>query len=241
MPTEGHADGCALQAWAAPLPPHPPKLLRRASFGTVVPGMQLLVRQRLFSCRAVCKRFSPLRPHVGEGSMRASVRLHSTRRMRCSSETSAKPPLGSIATPNGRLNMALLPATLTPVEPLPASVVTTPVAVSTRRMRWFQKSETSAKTPLGSIATPVGRLNLALLPAPLPKPAVPLPASVVVTPVAISTRRMRLLYSSVTSAKAPLGSIATLLGTLNMALPPAPSPKPPRPEATTPVAEATSP
>jgi len=67
-----------------------------------------------------------------------------------------------------------------------------------------------------------------------------LPASVVVAPVAISTRRMRLLYSSVTSAKAPLGSIATLLGTLNMALPPAPSPKPPRPEATTPVAEATS-
>merc|ERR1740124_1643999 len=230
MPTEGHADGCALQAWAAPLPPHPPKLLRRTSFGTVVPGVQLLVRQRLFSCRAVCKRFSPLRPHVGEGLMRATVRLHSTRRMRCSSETSAKPPLGSIATPNGRLNLALLPAPLPkPAVPLPASVVTTPVAISTRRMRWLLWSVTSAKTPLGSIATPIGRLNLALLPAPLPKPVESLPASVVTTPVAISTRRMRWLTSSVTSAKTPLGSIATPIGRLNLALLPAPLPKPVEP------------
>ena len=52
-------------------------------------------------------------------------------------------------------------------------------------------TETSANVPLGSIATPRGKLNLALAPAPSPKPRTPLPASVVVTPVAISTRRMR--------------------------------------------------
>jgi len=152
----------------------------------------------------------------------------STRRMRWLTEsaTSAKAPLGSIATPRGQLNLALLPAPLPkPAVPLPASVVTTLVAISTRRMRWPPRSATSAKAPLGSIVTPNGLLNMALLPAPLRKPKM-LPASVVTTLVAISTRRMRWLTESATSAKAPLGSIATPRGQLNLALLPAPLPKP---------------
>jgi hypothetical protein len=56
-----------------------------------------------------------------------------------------------------------------------------------------RRTETSAKVPLGSIATSYGSLNMALPLAPSPKPAEPLPASVVVSPVAISTRRMRWL------------------------------------------------
>ena len=55
-----------------------------------------------------------------------------------------------------------------------------------------RRTPTSAKVPLGSIATPCGTLNRALTPAPSRKPAEPLPARVVVAPVAMSTRRIRL-------------------------------------------------
>ena len=51
---------------------------------------------------------------------------------------------------------------------------------------------TSAKIPLGSIATYTGAVNSTLPPSPSRKPRVPLPASVVVFPVAMSTWRMRL-------------------------------------------------
>ena len=59
-----------------------------------------------------------------------------------------------------------------------------------------RRTATSAKVPLGSMVTPLGRLNRALLPSPSRKPRVPLPASVVVAPVAMSTRRMRLFQRS---------------------------------------------
>eukprot|EP00964_Phaeocystis_antarctica_P128451 scaffold92250_cov61-Phaeocystis_antarctica.AAC.4 len=55
--------------------------------------------------------------------------------------TSAKVPLGSIAMPQGLLNRALSPTpSPKPAEPLPASVVVAPVAISTRRMRWLPVS-----------------------------------------------------------------------------------------------------
>ena len=44
------------------------------------------------------------------------------------------------------------------------------------------ESDTSAKLPLASIATPNGPLNEARLPMPSKKPVNPLPASVVTTP-----------------------------------------------------------
>eukprot|EP00964_Phaeocystis_antarctica_P023327 scaffold13055_cov56-Phaeocystis_antarctica.AAC.4 len=55
-----------------------------------------------------------------------------------------------------------------------------------------RRTATSAKVPLGSMATPNGPSNRALPRAPSRKPLLPLPASVVVAPVAMSTRRMRL-------------------------------------------------
>ena len=56
------------------------------------------------------------------------------------------------------------------------------------------RTPTSAKAPLGSIATPKRFLNCALVPTTSSlKPFTPLPARVVVAPVAISTRRMRLM------------------------------------------------
>eukprot|EP00964_Phaeocystis_antarctica_P114900 scaffold78857_cov57-Phaeocystis_antarctica.AAC.1 len=52
--------------------------------------------------------------------------------------TSAKVPLGSIAMPPGYWNQALPPApSPKPREPLPASVVVAPLAISTRRIRWL--------------------------------------------------------------------------------------------------------
>ena len=54
---------------------------------------------------------------------------------------------------------------------------------------------TSAKSPCGSIAMPIGELNRALVPTPSLKPSV-LPASVVVSPVVGSTFRMRWFFQS---------------------------------------------
>jgi len=61
-------------------------------------------------------------------------------------------------------------------------------------MRWLLRSATSAKPPLGSIATSIGPLKEAIgVLHDSKKPLKPLPASVVVAPVAMSTRRIRLL------------------------------------------------
>eukprot|EP00964_Phaeocystis_antarctica_P035207 scaffold20089_cov59-Phaeocystis_antarctica.AAC.3 len=54
-----------------------------------------------------------------------------------------------------------------------------------------RRTPTSAKVPVGSIATPRGPENLALAPVPSRKPRVPMPARVVVAPVAMLTRRIR--------------------------------------------------
>ena len=54
------------------------------------------------------------------------------------------------------------------------------------------RTPTRAKVPLGSIATPLGELNRALVPTAASLKPLVLPASVVVAPVVTSTRRMRL-------------------------------------------------
>ena len=57
------------------------------------------------------------------------------------------------------------------------------------------RTVTSAKSPLGAIATPMGRMNWALVPElPSLKPVTPLPASVVVAPVVLplNLRRPRI-------------------------------------------------
>src|SRR2546425_545408 len=90
-------------------------------------------------------------------------------------------------------SVAALPSRTWPHEnePLPATVVMTPVAGAPRRIRWFVWS--AMKTlPAESNATLDGFCSIARVAAP-PSPANPavVPATVVMTPVAPSTRRIR--------------------------------------------------
>ena len=75
------------------------------------------------------------------------------------------------------------------------------------------RTPTSAKVPLGSIATPQGALKRALAPTPSRRPALRLPARVVVTPLARSTRRTRWPpYSCDPSGEAISGMVSLCAG-----------------------------
>ena len=91
------------------------------------------------------------------------------------------------AIPSGELNWAGL---LTePAVPVPARVVTDPVARSIFRIAWFPVSATKSEEP--SVAIPFGVLNCAAVPVPLTKPGVPvfaLPANVVTAPAEVTLR-----------------------------------------------------
>jgi len=129
---------------------------------------------------------------------------------------------GITATPTGWLKLA--PAPVPSVEkppPLPASVVTTPLGV-TSRMRLFPASATT-KTPLeGITATPIGLRNDAAVPMPSKNVELPLPASVVTAPRGV-TSRMRWLSVSATTITPLDGITATPDGLLNLAVVPVPS------------------
>jgi hypothetical protein len=94
---------------------------------------------------------------------------------------------------------------------LPASVVTTPVLITIWQIRWLSLSATRVCRPSGVTATPVGFLNLALVPTPFVLPEL-LPASVVTTPVLITIWRIRWLSVSATRACRPSGVTATPVG-----------------------------
>ena len=67
------------------------------------------------------------------------------------------------AIPSGELNWAGLLAE--PAVPVPARVVTDPVAMSIFRIAWFPVSATKSEEP--SVAIPFGVLNCAAVPVPL--------------------------------------------------------------------------
>src|SRR6266581_4476337 len=132
-----------------------------------------------------------------------------------------------MARPPGLLNVAAAPVPSAPplVPAVPASVVTTPVAMTIRRMVWLVLSATYRLVPLLSMARPVGRLNRAAVPVPSKLPAVPavLPARVVTTPVAMTIRRMLLPPRVDTYRLVPLLSMTKPPGWLNVAAAPVPS------------------
>src|SRR6266704_1231145 len=134
-------------------------------------------------------------------------------------------PLLSMAKPPGLLNVAAAPVPSAPplVPAVPASVVTTPVAMTIRRMVWLVRSATYRLVPLLSMARPLGWLNLAAVPVPSALPAAPEPASVVTTPEAMTIRRMVWLFLSATYRLVPLLSTARPWGRLNSAAAPVPS------------------
>ena len=106
-------------------------------------------------------------------------------------------PEASTAAPPGALSWAAVagpPSPEKPNCPFPATVVITPVAASTRRMRSLESSAMN-RLPEPSTATPRGLLSWAAVAGPPSpeNPSLPFPATVVITPVAASTRRMRLL------------------------------------------------
>ena len=73
------------------------------------------------------------------------------------SVTKSAAPSAVIVTPNGYLNRAAPPTpSASPLSPLPASVVTAPVATATRLILWFQRSATKSALPSGLIVMPDG-------------------------------------------------------------------------------------
>ena len=118
-------------------------------------------------------------------------------------------PAASSATPAGLLS-SKLKGPLSPVKPpLPATVVMTPVAWFTSRMRSFMESLMKT-SPAASTATPSGQLSSALVAGPPSpeKPPFPLPATVVMTPVVWFTSRTRLFKASAMK-RSPAASTAT--------------------------------
>src|SRR6266699_2908961 len=143
-------------------------------------------------------------------------------------------PLLSMARPPGSLNLAAgpVPLTLPNVPAVPPSVVTTPVAMTIRRMVLLPLSATYRLVPLLSMARPLGRRNVAAVPVPSALPAVPavLPARVVTTPVAMTICRMLLPFRVDTYRLVPLLSMTRPPGPLNVAAVPMPSALPAAPE-----------
>merc|ERR1719424_1346837 len=89
-------------------------------------------------------------------------------------------PSGLMATSSGQSNCAASPTpSAVPSVPLPASVVTAPLATSTRRILLFIQSATNSAPPSGLTAMPAGLANCAASPTPSASPSSPLPASVV--------------------------------------------------------------
>ena len=81
-----------------------------------------------------------------------------------------------------------------PVEPEPASVVTTPAAVIFRIV--LERLSATYTVPSAPTATPSGLLNVAAAPVPSARPATPEPASVVTTPAAVIFRILWLAISA---------------------------------------------
>jgi hypothetical protein len=134
------------------------------------------------------------------------------------SATSANTPSGEIATPTGLSNLADKPEPSTyPLEFAnePANVVTTPVAITMRRIRWLVSSVTSAYAPSGEMAMPIILLNSAAVPIPSANPCLVEPTNMLTLPVAIVMRRTQLLMQSMTSVNTLSGEIATPTGLLN--------------------------
>src|SRR6266571_1571477 len=103
-----------------------------------------------------------------------------------------------MARPPGLLNVAAAPVPSAPplVPAVPASVVTTPVAMTIRRMVWLVLSATYRLVPLLSMARPVGRLNRAAAPVPSTLPDVPaVPARVLTTPAGVILRMVWLFLA----------------------------------------------
>ena len=81
-------------------------------------------------------------------------------------------PSGLMARLCGKWNCTASPTPCaSPFSPLPASVVTAPVATSARRILWLNMSATSSTLPSGLIAMPLGPSNRAPSPTPSASPS----------------------------------------------------------------------
>jgi hypothetical protein len=116
-------------------------------------------------------------------------------------------PLASIATPQGKSNLAFVPVPSANPPVLPARVVTT-FAVDIKRIFALSRSATTT-LPLTSMATPEGPINEALVPVPSANPPIGLPASVVIV---CAPPRASAAPTSSTRSAAPQGETDTKEG-----------------------------
>mmetsp|Transcript_5203 Transcript_5203/g.15363 ORF Transcript_5203/g.15363 Transcript_5203/m.15363 type:complete len:208 (-) Transcript_5203:186-809(-) len=125
------------------------------------------------------------------------------------SATKSARPSGLRARPYGYWNRAASPTpSMLPWPTPPASVVTAPLATSTRRILALPVSATKSVPPSGLRARYVGPLKCAATPTPLALPLEPLPARVVSAPVAASTFRIACPRQSATKSVLPSGLTA---------------------------------
>ena len=142
------------------------------------------------------------------------------------SATNKFPELSTI-TPRGKLKLAAVPvASVDPVVPEPANVVTTPADVILRILL-IPVSATN-KFPELSIVIPNGELKVAAVPVASKEPFEPEPANVVTTPADVILRILLLLVSA--TYKFPELSAVTPYGELKVAAVPVESKEPATPE-----------
>jgi hypothetical protein len=120
------------------------------------------------------------------------------------SHTYSVPPSGATKRPFGPEKVAdSAGPSAVPMEPVPASVDTTAVAITTLRILLAVLSDTYMVAPAGSKVSAWGPLWVAAVPTPFAVPAVPLPDSVVTAPTG-DTARTRLFTRSATKQKEAL-------------------------------------
>lgn len=159
---------------------------------------------------------------VGEGSLQAMAR----RRLFPESENTKRLRRKSNTMPKGDNISALAagpPSPPKPEVPVPAMVITAPVAVLTRRMRWPAKSDTASSSPELAAATATGSLCVAAVPIPSAPPGVPLPDKVPTAPEEVFTVRILLQKRSARYSTCPLVLRAREKAWLKVALEPTPA------------------
>jgi hypothetical protein len=143
---------------------------------------------------------------VGVGVAEGSAQVIARSRRFPASENTTRERAKSNATPTGPLIAASAAGPLSPPKLgalVPASVLTTPATVSTRRKRWPANSATTRNRPEEAAAKATGSLKVAPVPTPLAAPAVPLPARVRTAPEVVLTTRTLLQKRSAAYRSCP--------------------------------------
>ena len=166
-----------------------------------------------FSSAEVARPLSPPKPNVPLPAtvMMSPVALTTSRIRAPGASAKNRSPAASTERPRGLSISAAVASPWSPVEPavpLPATVMMSPVAATSSRIRLLFASAMN-RSPAASRAMLLGAFSSAAVASPLSpvKPAVPLPATVMMSPVAFTNSRIRLFWMS-SMKTSPAGSRA---------------------------------